>query len=115
MVSEIPQFCVKADDAFAVQVIRRHLQLCWTNGQTERADQDTIILAEIIAWQQANPTLVQMPTLAHQLGVPEHVMDTAGWGDVRDSNEVRAEDELRVRRPSASLEWYEEPDAGGPL
>lgn len=62
----IPVFVIKATDEFAVQTIRKHIQLCWSKGLIGQTDEETFALAEIIAWQRANPDKVHLPDHEHQ-------------------------------------------------
>lgn len=61
----VPQFVIKATDAFAVETIRDYLRQCWRENLFAQSNEVTKALAEIIAWQQANPDRVRLPDHKH--------------------------------------------------
>lgn len=65
METEVPVFAIKATDQFAVQTIRAHIRQCWGEGLYHQVDEETLALAEIIAWQRANPDKVHLPDHEH--------------------------------------------------
>lgn len=61
----VPTFAIKATDEFAIQTIRAHIRLCWNDNLYQQVDEETLALAEIIAWQRANPDRVHLPDHEH--------------------------------------------------
>lgn len=61
----VPAFIVKATDRFATETIRAHIRCCWREMLVSQADEETLALAEIIAWQKANPDKVHLPDHVH--------------------------------------------------
>lgn len=69
----MPTFTIKGKDALAVEAVEAYRDLCVKHSLTAQADQVDLAIAEIVAWQGANPLAISLPDHTHVPVEPDSI------------------------------------------